>query len=259
MTLVFTKQGKPDNRMVEYDQAVVRLGLEKAELESEVEKKKKEIKELGVAHELIRSTFQEARKKLTTEKQEEIDEKISIFSDYEIKIAGAKKILNETVILEKESEERINVNNQQCRLLGDKLESIKNKKEILSEELDKLTEVRLNKERELHTATLLFREQERNKERLASLLYKMAMQNKDIISELELKYKELAELNDIISVLKSSNQEGLDLVSSFEGERKRLKTREEFLLRKEADLAVYENRLKKHCEKAGYNVEMIFK
>ena len=50
MTLVFTKQGKPDTRLIDYNQAVVRLGLEKANAQIELDHVRSSVAEIGSRH-----------------------------------------------------------------------------------------------------------------------------------------------------------------------------------------------------------------
>ena len=259
MTLVFTRQGKPDMRMIEYDQAVVRLGLEKADVEKEIDRKNRELKQLGIAHELIRYAIKNDYSKLTKEKQKEIDQQVGVLSMYDIKFFEAKKSLDGLAVQRKNLENQLETDSQKLVSIKSELEIIGNKKKSISEELERLDETRITKVGAVEAVVNSLRKYEKDKESIASEVYELAVRKKDINGELETKHTELKELNEIISVLQTSNKDGLNLVSSFEGERKRLKEKEEFLIRKEDDLAVYERRLKKYCEKAGYNVEMIFK
>ena len=47
MTLIYDKNSKMDNRKVEYEQSIVRLGLEKAATQREADRARQEIKDLG--------------------------------------------------------------------------------------------------------------------------------------------------------------------------------------------------------------------
>jgi len=140
-------------------------------------------------------------------------------------------------------------NNEEAKELA----MIQSERELISNSLDELTTQRVDEQSRIE-------EIDENLEKVPDKNYGSM---KNFIDkkrdELEKKNRELVELNEIISILQASNKQGLDLVGSFEGERKRLQEKEESLRRKEDDLAVYENRVKKFAEKVGYNIKMIFK
>src|SRR3990167_2893174 len=70
MTLIFFKQGKPDTRMIEYEQSIVRLGLEKAKAEGDLDRVKKEVAEIGGRYAIIIKDIDEAQENLEKIKTE---------------------------------------------------------------------------------------------------------------------------------------------------------------------------------------------
>ena len=107
MTLVFTKQGKPDTRMIEYDQAVVRLGLEKADMEKQVEIIKREIKNLQITRQLEAEAVLENRALMTNETKDIFDKKIKKFSSYELEISERARRLRELEVYSIKIDKRI--------------------------------------------------------------------------------------------------------------------------------------------------------
>lgn len=259
MSLIFFKNNKPDNRMIEYDQAVVRLGLEKAELEREVEKKRKEVRGISIAIDLVKVAFFKDRKELTDEKMKEIEGQSSTLLDFKERTADEKKKLDDLVLKQKQVLGEIENKEKERDEIGLSIDAYNESNSSLVKSSELLAEEKKQKEREkgivlssLHTVL-------KDKNKAASDLQEMNIKKNESEHALEKANKDLAELNEIISILQATNKQGLDLVASFEGERKRLQEKEESLRRKEDDLIIYENRIKKAAEKTGYNVKMIFK
>lgn len=260
MTLIFAKRGTaPDNRMIEYDQAIVRLGLEKAKLESECDQKKREIRQLCVARDLIAASIIDDRMKLTGEKQKEINEKSSALALYEEKIAWAKKILDAAILGAKEADQKIDQRLKEIEVAASELNRLEHKTKFATEQLVLANNTREQKDLEAQKSAAAAAKLGRDKDAVAAEVYQLSAIKSAAESELELRRRELGELNEIISVLRASNKNGLELISSFEGERKRLKEKEDLLARKEADLSIYEKRLEKAAKIVGVDIKMVFK
>lgn len=259
MSLTFFKNNKPDNRMVEYDQAIVRLGLEKAQFESEVKQKKDALKQINTAYDLVRSVFLRNYEKLTEEEKKEVGEKTSILFDYNKRIAEEKKKLGGLVLKQKNVVDSIKDKEKERELLLKSIEAHGDLNCELVKSSELLAEEKRQKERERDTISVLLQNVVKEKNKAVSDIYELDVRKSESERALEKANKNLSELNEIISILQASNKQGLDIVASFEGERKRLQDKEELLRCKESDLLVYENRVKKAAEKIGYNIKMIFK
>src|SRR3990167_559973 len=70
MTLIPSKNNKPDTRMIEYDQAVVRLGLEKAREQAKLEQIRSEVAEIGLRSADILDEIKKSELKLMTIRRE---------------------------------------------------------------------------------------------------------------------------------------------------------------------------------------------
>ena len=64
MTLIFDKNGKRDTRLQDYEQAVVRAGLVKAEAEREAGRVKQELKEIHLLREKVFAEIEEKKKEV---------------------------------------------------------------------------------------------------------------------------------------------------------------------------------------------------
>lgn len=245
--------------MVEYDQAIVRLGLEKAKIESDVEAKKRDLKNLNVSCDLVRAGFVCEFEKLTDEKKKEVQEKSAVLSNFDAKIVENKKLVDSLLAEQKAIKDVIAGEEEKIITLSSSLSEAEDRKRAVMLEIEKLSEDRSLKFKQTADAEKQF-SQARGELNKINTELRVAGKNKiNIESSAEKARKELEELNEIISILQTTNKQGLDLVSSFEGERKRLQEKEELLRRKEDDLLVYENRIKKFAEKVDYNLKMIFK
>lgn len=245
--------------MIEYDQSVVRLGLEKAELEREMERKRKEAHEIYIVVDLARVAFLKDRKELIEEKMKEIDKQSSTLIDYEKRVENEKKKLEDLVLGQKSVMDSIKDKEEELAITQRFLGELDEKKDAFIKTVDALAEDKKQKERERNTTSSLLQNVLQEKNKAVLELYELNVRKSESEQSLEKANRDLAELNEIISILQVTNRQGLDLVASFEGERKRLREKEELLRRKEDDLAVYENRIKKFAEKVGYDIKMIFK
>jgi len=259
MTLLFFKNNKPDTRMIEYDQAIVRLGLEKAKLDGDIERKKNELKQLNIAHELIRSAVKKDRAFMTREEQIEADKQEAILVDYEKRIQELENLLREKNEQEKNARERLALLSKQLSAVEMELRLAEKASESLPEKLAEIERRRVEAERETKAVLNFLKQYKEEKEELVSETNEFAMRKKELNDELETKNRELFELNEIISILQATNKQGLDLVSSFEGERKRLQEKDEALIRKEKDLFTYEKRVEKRAQELGVDIKMTFK
>ena len=254
MTLRFNKDSIVDTRQVEYEKSIVLLGLAKAKIERSVGEEKQRLSEV------------EERR---GEVQAELGQKILDVAAEENKLANIREEISAAIkksssdissLQERGQEKEVMLGKQKDGLselqkhfdaLGIEIENrntnIKDLqakegevRETLAAVQSELMETAREKKKELAELTTI--------QSAASNLSASVVQKKE----------ELAELEEIISVLRESNKDGLDLVASFDGERTRLKEKDEFLCRKEADLAIYEKRLKKRMEEVGYNPSMVF-
>ena len=82
MGLTFFKNNKPDTRMIEYDQAIIRLGLEKVEIEKEVEWARNDLRQLNISLELIREVFRRNWEKLNENEKKEVGERTKTLDNY---------------------------------------------------------------------------------------------------------------------------------------------------------------------------------
>ena len=256
MTLrFFNKQGKLDTRQIDYEQAMVKLGLEKAGLEKEVGAIRTDIEILGKRRGDLELEVQGKVREIV-----ENDRKVQVVRE-QIADAFRKGTLDvHKLDQEKETIEKISLEKkEQFDSLVRHLESLNND---IDEKNSKLAE--LQKEiAKVHEEFSAVRSEllhgRRELEELQTDIKELVHLKVKITGELTSADIERQEVEDIVKMLKESNKEGLELVASFEGERKRLQEKDDFLRRKEADLLVYENRLKKRMEEAGYDAKMTFK
>ena len=254
MTLRYDKNSIMDNRKIEYEQSIVRLGLEKAAFEKEAGKIRQEIDELCDR----RVEVKESIETLVVE----ASRAQKVLEDVQAEIAGAVHAGGEKVaaLREKENEREESAGSKKLELqkleeylssLTDQIESKTKKRAEFEESARQAPDELAGVRSELNLV-------KRDLEEVSSevkVLYQLKL---EVTSQLTTIDAERQEIEEIVSVLKENNKEGLDLVASFEGERKRLEEKDDFLRRKEADLAIYENRLKKRMDDAGYNVKMTF-
>jgi len=257
MTLRFDKDSTMvvDTRKIEYEKSIILLGSEKAEIERNVGEEKQRLSEV---------------EKRRGEVQEELDKKISDVAAEENKLAAIREEISTAIkkgssdissLHQREQEKEVALDKQK-----DGLSELRKHFDALGVEIEnRNTNIKSLQAKEVDVRSKLavvageLAEVSRKKKRESADLMTIQSSASNLIENIAKKKEELAELEDIISVLRDSNKEGLDLVASFEGERKRLKEKDDFLSRKEADLAIYENRLRKWMEKTGYNSNMVFK
>ena len=257
MTLRFDKNLRlgVDKRKIEYDQSIIQLGLVKADLQKEVGKVEQRIRELGVIRVDTQKDINREEKELQkiVNKREKIEKEIE-----QAVLAGGAKVAD---LLTKKDKVAEKVDQKQDKLkeLEGYLTSIMDQIQVkvlnrseFQRDADAMREKLRVVKSELNTTL-------RELEEAKSEIQATYRARKTVLDDLEAATRELQEVEEMVSVLKASNKEGLDLTASFEGERKRLADKEDFLRRKEADLAVYENRLKKRMDEAGVDIKMTFK
>ena len=259
MSLTFFKNKKPDTRMIEYDQAVIRLGLEKAALENEIESKRRDLKNLNVSYDLVRTVFVSNFEKLNEEKKKEIQGKAKVLLDFDTQAAESKNLVDLLLVKQKAIKDEIAGEEEKLIILSSSLSGTENRKKSVEVEIQKLSEERERKSNEATDAREQFIRAKDDLNIMNEKLHAVGKEKISLESTAEKARKELEELNEIISILQATNRQGLDVVASFEGERKRLQEKEDFLKRKEADLAIYEKRVEKKAKEVGLDIKMKFK
>jgi len=244
--------------MVDYDRAVVSAGIEKSRLEAENDQKRKEIKQLNISRNLILESMRRDKSAFTEGRLSEIELRSTTLVDYESRVTDAKKFLKE--VDNKKHNLEIGINNHEAKIksLENEIEYLDGLRQKSNDEIFRLVKVGTEKNNEINRLNSVLINLKNQESVLLNEKNKFAKMVKETTEELDKKNKELVELNEIISILQSSNKQGLDITASFEGERKRLQEKEDFLLRKESDLAIYEKRLEKKIQEIGLNIKMIF-
>lgn len=257
MTLRFSTKSnnKIDTREIEYNQSIVELGLEKANLEREIGEARGVIGDLGKVRADINLDL--------GAKKEELAGYDTKLNEVREKIADALKNQNKDVVALKEEEKLVE------KLIGQKKEEIEQlnqhitslntdietKNIKLSELQQKLVELR----EELSRVSIELSEELRKLENAQSDTQAAHRSKAEALRILEAANRELDEVNAMIESLKRNNRGGLDALASLAAERARLIGREEAIIRKEADLLVYENRLAKRAKDLGVDLKMTFK
>ena len=259
MTLIPLQNKKPDTRMIEYDQAVVRLGMEKVRLESEVEKGRKNLKEINTAYDLVRSVFVKKWERLTEEEKKEVTEKKLVLMDFDKQILDKEKAVNSLIKKHKKVTEDIKGVEDSVVVRQKVVTKLEERESKIKEDLVKLEEVRHEKEQGALNVKHQLKERLEELRDIESVVKNISRNKVEMDLAVEKSQRELKELNEIISILQATNKQGLDLVASFEGERNRLKEKEEALIRKEKDLDKYAGRVEKMRKELGINIPMIFK
>lgn len=220
MTLSFFKNNKSDNRMVEYDQAIARLAVERVEAEQSLSRVRGDIAEIGSRHAVLLNEIKEAEEKLNIFQQEIVN----------VTKRGVEKAHNLS-LEQQESEKTINKKTEELVHLEEDITSLKEKIEVAKKTLDSFME-RVSEVRKLLDG---------KKE------------------ELDIQAREKRKIEGVIDSLKELKKGIVDIVTSSEKSRDYLAEKEQFLNRKEADLLKYEDRLTKQREEAGNNNRMQFK
>lgn len=255
MTLRFdTTKGKPDTRQIEYEQSIVRLGLEKAEVEKEVGKVKTELSNVEKRRDEVSTDVEELKRvaKLYDDRRIELQNEITEMlrkasaetSSLKDRVEGGEAEINEKREELKKVEEHIGFLAGEIKLKNEKISELQEKITKLKEELASVRSELNHVKRELDEAQADLKKAITRRVEEENLLEEIVKEKLDVEAQ--------------VSILKSDNKGGLDVLASLEGERVRLKARDESLDRKAADLLVYENRLSKRAKELGVDLNMTF-
>ena len=219
MGLTFFKNNKPDTRMIEYEQSIIRLGLEKAKAEGDLDRVKKEVAEIAGRYAIIIKDIDEAQENL-----EKIKTEISDTINKGLKEVGDIS-KNRQESGEKKSEEK-----KELESLENYLSSIKGEIEIIEASLKSVSETVEKKRTELSKI-------------------------KDELSEKELEKKTVeAEIVSLLEIKEGSSEK----IEEGEKVLAYISLKEQFLNRKEADLIKYEKRVEKMRQDTNNNNQMKF-
>lgn len=221
MTLIpFTNNKKPDMRMSEYDQAIVRLGLEKANLEKLVDSERKELAEIG----RLKAS---AEKDIVNKKKElgKIESDISAAVESGVKKVAASS--EKTQDSDLKAKEKKTVLAGLEKYLKDCEKTIAAKQATIKSLEDKIGELR----------------------DIISVSKKELQENNEAVVTAQ------KMLSDLFLKAKALRQE----IAGMEEFAKTLQDKEQFLNRKEYDLNQYEERIKKSRKEMGNINEMKFK
>lgn len=206
--------------MIEYDQAIVRLGLEKAKARAELDRVLAEVAEIGERKAALLNEIMEAEKKLPVIRKEVADA-----------VSEGKKEITELSRAQRERGQDADEKTKKMVQLEEYLVSLQDKIGATQKNLN-IVEERVNGARKALDAV--------NSELSISRGAKQAVEA-DIVA-----------LQELRSELK-------ELIAASEGKMAYLAEKEQSLNRKEADLIKYEKRVEKMREDAGNKNKMIFK
>lgn len=257
MNLLFFKGNKPDTRSADYDRKVVQLGLQKAALDSDVEKRKRDLKNLDTACAIVRSVFLRNYDRLTDEEKKEVQDKQKTIFDFDLRIDSAKKDLERMTEARRVIEEKLANDGEKFLDLSALITAAEVKRDHIENEIVKLAKQQEDKQKEMLAAGSARTEAVKKLDAVAAEVRSYEGDKIILVSDIENAKKELEELTEIISILKVNNKEGLDITASFEGERKRLQAKEEKLDTMRHDLVVYAQRLQVEREKLGIKTPMV--
>jgi chromosome segregation ATPase len=220
MTIILSKNNKPDSRMVEYDQLIVRLGLEKNTLQAEIDGLRSVVSEISLRRSTLLLEVTAIEDKIKSIQQELVDV-----------IKKSSEEVSGLTVARQRSTQEITEKNSELKQLESYLVSAKERITKGDEALSVINE-KARVVRELLDST-----------------------RKDLVQTLA--QKQIIE-RDIIS-LQEVKQELRDSVAANEKRAEYLAEKEQFLNRKEADLFKYEQRVEKMRESVGNRIKMIFK
>lgn len=254
MNLIYDKSGKPDTRQADTEQLIVRLGIERAGLEREVGALRGGIDNLGKRRDDFLIEIAGKQRELV-----EYDQKLNAVRDQiaaefrrgTLNVDDLKKEEELFVKVVDEKRAKITELNEHLAALIDEIDAKNTKLTDLQQsilrtrnELAKIAADLLEASRQLECANIDLKEAYQAKKKVKDLL--------------DIDKIELNEIQGMIESLKRNNRGGLDALASLEAERQRLRDLDDFLRRKEADLLVYENRLRKRMDEAGVTMKMTF-
>jgi len=248
---------KADEHKAAHERAIVRLGLEKAALESGVEKKRRELLSIAASCELTRTELERGNEKLVEGVRRDLQDKAGQMCAFEEKIDAAIKELKFLGI--KRDDLLVSIRGREARLLDieGEIKRAESLKEAAEADANKLLDLRSKKEQDAIVAVQETSEARKELRVAMEELQHVGQIKISLEAEIEARTRHLNEINEIIAVQQNANKQGLDLVASFEGERKRLADKEEMLEKTKDDLVIYAKRLQKNREEAGIKSPMV--
>lgn len=220
MTLIPSKNGKADTRMIEFYQSVNRLGLDKAAAQAELDRMHSDIAEVGTRRAVLLNDIEDAEKRLQIIRQEIMDA-----------VNAGRKDIAAVSSTRQEADKATGEKKKKLVQLEGYIVSLNSKVNVQQEALFSI-EDKVKKEREILSET---------KGGIHDALAEKRLLEADIVALQELK-----------SELKEA-------VAASEKMMTYLAEKEQFLNRKEADLIKYEKRVEKMREDAGNKIKMKFK
>jgi chromosome segregation ATPase len=255
MTIRSDQNPGVDTRRADYEQSIISLGIEKVNAKREVDRIKNEIIDIQRQRDEVRLQVTEAKldlDELNIQKKEIQKDIVDALKRGSVRTGELKKQLREgrADIVDKETE----LDN-----LNDYLVSLNEQINTKTVTIATLETTLLGLSDEYNEVQTKLSKLKRKLDEVTEDVKSMYQVKKQVSDELDIVRDDLTETQAIVDTLKANNKEGLELVASFDGERKRLQNKDDFLRRKEADLTIYENRLRKGMEAAGIDIKMIFK
>lgn len=254
MTLRFvSKNNKPDTREIEYNQSMVQLGLERAALEREVGKLQGEITDLGKRSSDFDIEIEGKKNELVG-----YDKKLNAIRDQIA--AELKKGSSDVGVLKNEEDkvkEAVESKKSEIDLLQEHADALNLEIENKNKNLAELQEAEAKACERFSGVQIELSRTSRELEVVKNDVQESYRLKKEAVDITESAREELGEIQAQVESLKRNNRGGLDAIASLEAERARLKEKDDFLCRKEADLLVYENRIAKRADELG--IKMTFK
>lgn len=249
---------KADEHKAAHEKAIVRLGLEKASLESDVEQKRRELKSIVTSCELTRAELERANENLVEGVRQEVREKTEQLRAFDEKVEREEKEIELLAVKRQQLASDVASGESRLRGIEDEIARAEELKAAAQGDANKLLSLKSAKERD---AAVALQETSKARKELEDALTAVSDAQKvkvAIDAEVDASRRALEELNEIISMLQSVNKQGLDLVASFDGERKRLDDKHMMLESVKHDLLIYIKRLQKAREEAGIKTPMVF-
>jgi chromosome segregation ATPase len=258
MSLVFSKGKKDDTRKVENDKAIVRGNLEKAALEKELEQKRREVEKLQAYFAKLQNDGVADFKKSIQKLEEEKERKEELISHLDSEI---KKKKQDVVVVEfnkKKAESALSEALTKSASVNSSIRLFEKTKNDLVKEVEMLLSKKENQGKEIKavktTLDLLLKDVAKARAELKSVEYTKI----NLTEAVEQATKELERVSEIISLLDSKYEQGLQEHSLFAGELAAIEKEKETLKQKERDLVMYEKRLEDERKKVGIKSPMVF-
>ena len=220
MTIVVTKNNKPDTRMFDYEQAVARLGKEANKLQGVVDIGRQELADIGKIKAETEETIKLKKKELAT-----------IESEILTTITNGTKVVSD--VNKKTQDSDIDAKKKKIEL-----ESLEQYLKGCMETIEQKTIVIVSLE-----------------SKLTNLLDEVSLAKKELAT-VSSAVSDKQELLEVLLVQESDTRQKIQGLEEF---LKSQAEKEQFLNRKEADLEKYEKRVEKSRKDLGNNKEMKFK